>query len=261
MQREDYACAEENLQATLGLEKDNVDAWTLLAHAQYLQGKIHEAAESYRHALDLDAVPRDHAVYLRYGKLLIDAGKSEELKCAKGIFLTACTSWATSSSWLGVAIACYRLKEYGEAEAALVEANIADNQNGAVWAYTCLVCLELKRQHEADHAFELALRLGQVPAVVFREIGMTYAEAKKPEKAEPALRRALGASVDDMVLRRALVSVCRDRGDVDGAVDELKFIMERVGETEKHEAIKEIVRLFKEAKRDKEAHKWQKVLK
>ena len=45
-------------------------------------------------------------------------------------------------TWLGVGIACYRLGDLSQAEDALVEANILNNLDAAVWGYLSLVCLQ-----------------------------------------------------------------------------------------------------------------------
>ena len=49
---------------------------------------------------------------------------------------------ASSVTWLGVGIACYRLGDLNQAEDALVEANILNNLDAAVWGYLSLVCLQ-----------------------------------------------------------------------------------------------------------------------
>jgi len=260
MQREDYVSVQDNLSNSITLN-GNVEAWTLSGHSFYLQKNKREALKAYKKALEIDETPCDRAVYLRYGELLLDAGKPDDLKLAKQIFLKACTSWATSSSWLGVAIACYMLEENDEAEAALVEANIADNQNGAVWAYTTLVCLRLQRIPEADHAYNLALRSGVDRREVLLQMGEAYVAAEQPALAEKSLRRAM-AMKGDLALREMLANACRDMGDVDGAVEEYRLLMEESSmESKKQEAIKQIVKILKGAKRDKEAHKYQKMLK
>ena len=61
---------------------------------------------------------------------------------AKETYLLCCRDGASSVSWLGVGIASYRLGQLGEAEDALVEANILNNLDPAVWGYLSLVCLQ-----------------------------------------------------------------------------------------------------------------------
>lgn len=170
-------------------------------------------------------------------------------------------SWPCATSWLGVAVSCYSLRQNDEAESALVEANIADNQNGVVWAYTTLVCLRLQRIHEADHAFGLALRLGVDRREVLVELGQAYMAQDKPGQAEPALRRAL-AMKEDKSLRQILAEACKILGDVDGAVEELKMLVDmELSDDRKGGLLKDIIKLLKDAGREKEAHKYQKMYK
>jgi len=259
--REDFEAAEESVIASLDLDTENVEGWTLKAHVAFIQNKEYEALNAYKKVLSINPVPLDNAVYLRYAQLLINTTNNENIVQAKEISLKACLAWPCSTSWLGVAVACYLLQENDEAESALVEANIADNQNGVVWAYTTLVCLRLKRTHEADHAFGLALRLGIDRRGVLVDLGQAYIAEGKPAQAEPALRRAL-AIKEDAILRRTLADVCKELGDVDGAVEEYKCLMDLVsGDEAKGSLLKEIIKLLKNAGREKEAGRWQKAYK
>merc|ERR1711967_217020 len=128
-------------------------------------------------------------------------------------------------------------------------------------AYTTLTCLRLKRLAEADHAFELALRLGVDRRGVLVEMGHAYLAEGLPEKAEPALRRAL-VMQEDTSLRRTLADALKEIGDVDGAVEEYSKLTEQVsGDDAKGKLLKEIVKLLKDAGREKEAQKYQKMYK
>ena len=61
---------------------------------------------------------------------------------AKETYLLAAKRAPSSVTWLGVGIACYRLGDLSQAEDALVEANILNNLDAAVWGYLSLVCLQ-----------------------------------------------------------------------------------------------------------------------
>jgi len=93
--------------------------------------------------------PFDNMVYLRLGELLIRSGTPVDLERAKAVYLKAATTNPTANAWLGIGIACYQRRQYEQCEEALVEANLMDIENGVVWAYICLVCMQLKRDEEA----------------------------------------------------------------------------------------------------------------
>ena len=61
---------------------------------------------------------------------------------AKETYLLAAKRAPSSVTWLGVGISCYRLGDLEQAEDALVEANILNNLDAAVWGYLSLVCLQ-----------------------------------------------------------------------------------------------------------------------
>merc|ERR1711988_1030149 len=125
----------------------------------------------------------------------------------------------------GVGITCYMRRQYDQAEDALVEANIMDNSNGVVWAYICLVCMQLKRDDEADKALKLALRRGIDKPEVLRELGFVYVAAGKPAIAESALREALKMQ-EDAAVRRALADSLIAQNDPEAAIAEYKKVVE-----------------------------------
>jgi len=262
MQRQDYVRAEENIQEALTIDSESLEAWTLLAHSQFLQKQSNEAIASYEKALKVRAEPMDNAVYLRLGQLLLDNGGPEQLERAKQVFLKACTTFSTASSWLGVGIACYMRGQYDQAEEALVEANIADNQNGVVWAYICLTCMQLKRDDEADTALQYALQRGVDRAVVLQELGAVYVAAGKPTVAEGALRRSLLLR-DDATVRVGLADAVAAQGKHDDAICEyLKVVDNKLAEDEKQRihALEQLVEMFKTVNRPEDAKKYSKML-
>jgi len=51
------------------------------------------------------------------------------------------------------------LNELAEAEDALSEANILNNEDCEVWGYLSMVCLRTGRQLEAEQAYKYALKV------------------------------------------------------------------------------------------------------
>lgn len=245
MQLEEFARAEEVLMQAVYLERPrtsrmsahapkekakahsifSVEIWTNLAHVQYLQKKDADSISSYTTVLEMSDDPFDNFVYLRLGELLIRAGTPEDLERAKQVYLKACTSFATATAWAGVGIACYTRRQYKQAEDALIEANIMDNSNGVIWAYICLVCMQLKRDDEADRALQFALSSGIDKPEVLRELGFVYVAAGKPAIAEKALREALTMQ-EDVAVRRALADALGAQNDIEAAIDEYKKVAE-----------------------------------
>lgn len=51
------------------------------------------------------------------------------------------------------------MNELGEAEDALAEANVLNNEDPQTWAYLSLVCLRTGRPLEAEQTFKYAIRV------------------------------------------------------------------------------------------------------
>jgi len=237
-----------------------VEAWTLLAHVQYLQKKNPEAIASYASSLAISNSPFDNLVYLRYAELLITAGGPEELEKAKQVALKACTSFPTATSWLFVGIACYKRGQFDQAEEALVEANVADINNGVVWAYLCLVCMQLRRDDEADRALQLALRRGIDEPDVLRELGTVFVAAGKPAIAESALREALKMQ-EDATVRRALADALAAQNDPEAAIVEFKTVVNAYDkEADRIYALEQLEKLLNLVNRPAESAKYGAIL-
>ena len=54
---------------------------------------------------------------------------------------------------------CPQLGELGEAEDALMEANILNNSDPEVWGYLSLVCLRTARKVEAEQSYKHAVKV------------------------------------------------------------------------------------------------------
>uniref|UniRef100_A0A7M4FND0 Cilia and flagella associated protein 70 n=1 Tax=Crocodylus porosus TaxID=8502 RepID=A0A7M4FND0_CROPO len=144
MLKKNFPKAEECLQEAIQIDYLNPNVWAQKGHLCYLSGNLSEAKECYERTISFvtDAAEM-HFVYLRLGSIYLE---EKEYDKAKQIYLLACKKSASCLTWLGVGIACYRLKEMGEAEEALSEANALNNNNAEVWAYLALVCMKVSAQ-------------------------------------------------------------------------------------------------------------------
>ncbi|XP_025059606.1 cilia- and flagella-associated protein 70 isoform X1 [Alligator sinensis] len=157
MVKKDFPKAEECLQEAIQIDYLNPNVWAQKGHLCYLSGNLSEAKECYERTISFvtDAAEM-HFVYLRLGSIYLE---EKEYDKAKQIYLLACKKSASCLTWLGVGIACYRLKEMGEAEEALSEANALNNNNAEVWAYLALVCMQEGRQLEAEQCYKYTVKL------------------------------------------------------------------------------------------------------
>ncbi|XP_068003389.1 cilia- and flagella-associated protein 70 isoform X2 [Melanerpes formicivorus] len=154
--KEDLPRCEECLCEATKIDYINPNIWAQKGHLSYLRRDFGKAKESYERAISFLQEPEDvHFVYLRLGSIYLE----EKEHCrAKQTFLLACKSSASCLTWLGVGIACYRLEELVEAEAALSEANAISNTNAEVWGYLTLICLQGGRELEAQQCYKYTLK-------------------------------------------------------------------------------------------------------
>ncbi|CAL1530492.1 unnamed protein product [Lymnaea stagnalis] len=176
LQKGDYAEAEQTLNETIQTDfqasfSRNPDAWSLLGHVKYLTNDHITARDCYERTLAfVNDASETHSIYLRLASIYL---QEEKYQNAKDTFLKACKRSPSCISWLGVGIACYRLNELSEAEDALSEANVLNNNDPEVWAYLSLVCLKTNRRLEAEQAYKYAIKLnlddGPLLAEIHRE--------------------------------------------------------------------------------------------
>ncbi|KAK6998198.1 cilia- and flagella-associated protein 70 [Biomphalaria glabrata] len=168
LQKGEYNLAEESLNEALQLDFQSPDAWSLMGHVKYMTNDFNGARDCYERTVSFIEDARDmHSTYLRLASIYLQENKYET---AKRTFLLACKTSPSCVSWLGVGIACYRLNELTEAEDALSEANILNNNDPEVWAYLSLICLKTKRQLEAEQAYKYAIKLSLDDPALLAEI-------------------------------------------------------------------------------------------
>ncbi|KFP90135.1 Tetratricopeptide repeat protein 18, partial [Apaloderma vittatum] len=155
--KEDFSKCEECLCEALRIDYMNPNVWAQKGHLCYLKKDFGEAKECYERTISFVEDAADmHFVYLRLGSIYLE---EKEYGQAKQTYLLACKNSASCLTWLGVGIACYRLKEMVEAEDALSEANALDNTNAEVWGYLALVCLHGGRELEAEQCYKYTIKV------------------------------------------------------------------------------------------------------
>uniref|UniRef100_S4R6K0 Cilia and flagella associated protein 70 n=1 Tax=Petromyzon marinus TaxID=7757 RepID=S4R6K0_PETMA len=160
--------AEVALRDAVRLDHQDPDGWAQLGHVCLLTGRVGEAKDHYQRTLSFTSDASDtRAVLMRLASIYTRDTQFEE---AKQAYLHACKLSPSCLSWLGVAIACYRLGELTEAEDALAEANFLNNSNAEVWAYLALVCLQTGRQLEAEQSYKYAVKLNLQDELLLSEI-------------------------------------------------------------------------------------------
>ena len=154
------------------LDKDKrcAVAMVLRGHVLYLKLRWHKLRSDvreppshnevllwYEKALTQKSPFAELLSHVRMAKLYLWIGKYYE---AKEVLIKACRLTPSATTWLGLAIACYRQKELDQAEQALCEANILDPHNSQVWGMLCVVGLAQNKHDEADMAMKQALKFG-----------------------------------------------------------------------------------------------------
>ncbi|KAJ1098290.1 hypothetical protein NDU88_003406 [Pleurodeles waltl] len=168
LQKKEFAETEEDLTAAAQINYQNPDVWAMTGHLHFLRGNKTEAKACYERTLSfVTDASETHPVFLRLGSIYLQEG---EYKKAKDTYLHACKTSPTCLTWLGTGIACYRLGDMAEAEAALAEANTLNNSDAVVWGYLALVCLKTRRQLEAEQSYKYMMKLNLQDEALLREV-------------------------------------------------------------------------------------------
>lgn len=147
-------------------------------HAYYLNGNLFDSEESYIKALRIKPAPKDAVLQERLGLVYI---KRKSWKDAKTVFMKCCKQSGdflpSTTAWLYLGIACFRLCEMQQAEDALNQANILDHLNYRVWGMMAILALTDFRNAQALMCFKEAVRLGlaEVDSEILIELGDIYA--------------------------------------------------------------------------------------
>ena len=190
--------AEKLLKAAIEVEEACGEAWSVLGHVLALSSKEGNAAASaFQTALPLLEASRAvesplpvaqlGQLYNSLGALYLKEGDSCQPGAAKEVFLRACQVQPTSTSWLGAGIAAMTMGSFKEAEDALSEANILNNQHPRIWGYLALLCATKGRIEEAEQALNQAKKLGIGDKVLLKKISLAYAEQGELRKSSEIL--------------------------------------------------------------------------
>nr|XP_008516001.1 PREDICTED: LOW QUALITY PROTEIN: tetratricopeptide repeat protein 18 [Equus przewalskii] len=166
--KKDFAKAEEYLQQAAQMDYLNPNVWGVKGHLYFLSGNHAEAKACYERTISfvVDAAEM-HFIFLRLGHIYLE---EKEYEKAKKTYLQACKRSPSCLTWLGLGIACYRVREL--LPNALSEANALNNYNAEVWAYLALVCLKAGRQLEAEQAYKYTMKLKLKDEALLAEIHM-----------------------------------------------------------------------------------------
>ena len=148
-QKEYSECA-ELLKQLLKHDHKHEAAWILQGNALYFMNNHFDAEESYLKAVrssnrgkTLISSARsgthvsDYSILLRLGNIYL---KRRAWTDAKLVFSKCCEESPTSTSWTLLGLSCLYLNELNEAEEALTEGNIMDEQNPINWGALALLC-------------------------------------------------------------------------------------------------------------------------
>ena len=243
--------AEALLRAAVEVEEGCGPAWSVLGHVLARKSTtgnsnaidafqtalpLLEAAQKTSDVLPTLPVAQLGQLYNSLGFLYLQQGPERNAGAAKEVYLRACRLSPTSTGWLGAGIAALELGKYAEAEDALAEANILNNQNPQIWGYLALLCLQsaTPRVEEADQSLNQATRLGLGDPTLLERIGASYAALGCYRQAESTLRRAT-ASLDVDTSRKLLGDVMAAQNKFEAALQEYETV---VGATTTSDAVR-----------------------
>uniref|UniRef100_A0A5K3FLI9 TPR_REGION domain-containing protein n=1 Tax=Mesocestoides corti TaxID=53468 RepID=A0A5K3FLI9_MESCO len=151
--------AELELRASVEAQPESAESWCWLGRLRCLQTNWTEAIKCFETAQQLQTWPvRQHRlVQMQLARCYLDSGLFQQCKMQ---FLDCCSQQATSESWKGVGLACYRLNELEEAQVAFEESNRLNNRDAEVWAYLAILCLKANKPTHAEMCLHYVNLLG-----------------------------------------------------------------------------------------------------
>ena len=147
--RKDYSECVSILSDLVKAEPKHESAWVLLGNTLYLMNNHFDAEEAYLKALRCanrgktmlsgksNSHISDYAILLRLGHIYM---RRRAWSDAKLVYNRCCEENPTSTSWTLLGLSCLYLNELNEAEEALTEGNIMDEQNPVNWGALAYMC-------------------------------------------------------------------------------------------------------------------------
>jgi len=115
-----------------------LDSYALQGHLAYQLGDVARARQAYEVVQSWEPARVDPLLLYRLAVMYAQEGLWEQ---AREVYLQLCAVASCCAGWLGVGQACLALGDAEGAEAALIQANLLDKSNPAVWARLALVSL------------------------------------------------------------------------------------------------------------------------
>ncbi len=187
--RRDYIQTINSLDKLLAKEPRHQKALKCKGHALFLKGEYAACQATYLKAMMTRPQTKSQTLYERLGQAYFARNANAE---ARVIFFKCCAESATATAWKFLGVSYMRLGKHAEAEEALTQANLMDNENAEIWGYTAALCLlSGKRTIQAQQALAEALKLGLHNAAVFKEIAEAYFSVPDYVKTAECLRKAV----------------------------------------------------------------------
>lgn len=186
--RKDYSSCSEVLKDLLKQEPKHEAAWVLLGNALYFMNNHFDAEESYLKAVRSTTKSKtlisgkqnlhvsDYSILLRLGNIYL---KRRAWADSKLVFSKCCEESPTSTSWTFLGLSCLYINELNEAEEALTEGNIMDEQNPINWGALAYLCAKRTEKLPGRLAqfltcMNLAISYGLNDSFLLTSIGKEY---------------------------------------------------------------------------------------
>jgi len=180
--RQQLAEGVEVLKELLALEPLNSEAWLLLGHFYWHKDAISDAELAYFKALSTSTEP-DVFLLIRLGQLAL---KRKQWENAKRLLIQVARSKQYSFTMAGLGLACLNLRQYEEAERALSQANMLDDEDPVTWGYLAKLMLlqeGTSYQVRARQCLVRALNLGLADTELLGELGSLASQSKYVDEA------------------------------------------------------------------------------